>query len=107
MLLDSSGLNKEKKKLKKYKEENDYLDKLLKHIRNCGSFKDLKTNPLSRIYGFEELKHDLSGYFGFRIGKSGTIRLILSVDEDNNIVKIEFISVNHYDDFKRKLKKGV
>jgi len=37
MLLDSLGLNKEKKKLKKYKEENDYLDKLLKHIRNCGT----------------------------------------------------------------------
>jgi len=107
MLLDSSVLNKEKKKLKKYKEENDYLDKIIKHIRNSSTFNDLKMNPLSRIYGFEELKHELSGYCSFRIGKSGTTRLILSVDEDSNIIKIEFISLNHYDDFKRKLKKGV
>ena len=106
MHLDSSALNKEKKKLKNYNEEKLTLEKIVKYIKFCNDYKELKSNPFSKVYGFEELKYELSGYSSFRISKSGVIRLITKVDEDNNKVIIKFISMEHYEDFKRKLKRG-
>lgn len=107
MQLDSSNLKNEEKKLKRYQEEQKELKKIIKHIKFCNNYTDLRLNPLSKIYGFEELKHELNGYNSFRLGKSGVIRLIVTVDEKENIIKIVFISMNHYEDFKRKLRKGL
>ena len=104
MQLDSSDLNREKKKLKRYLDEQKKLEEIIVHIKMCNNYKELKYNPISTIFGFEELKHELNGYCGFKLGK--VIRLIISVNETENKVKIEFISINHYDDFKRKLKEG-
>ena len=106
MQLDSLGLKKEEKKLKRYQNEQKVLERIIKHIKMCNNYKDLKNNPMSLVYGFEELKYELSGYCSFRLEKSGTIRLIVTIDEANNKVKIEYISMDHYDDFKRMLKKS-
>jgi Txe/YoeB family toxin of Txe-Axe toxin-antitoxin module len=106
MQLESSNLKSELKKLKRYPMEQKVLDRVLKHIKICENFKALDTNPISRMYSFERLKYGLSQYYSFRLEKSGVIRLIVSIDEENNIVSIEYISVDHYDDFKRKIKKS-
>lgn len=106
MQLNSIDLKKEEKKLKRYQNEQKMLEVVIKHIKMCNNYRDLKNNPMSRVYEFEELKHELNGYFSFRLGKSGTIRLIVTIDEERNIVKIEFISMDHYKDFKRLLKKS-
>lgn len=106
MQLESSNLKKEEKKLKKYQNEKRTLEKIIKHIKICNNYNELKNNQMSVIYGFEELKYELSGYCSFRLEKSGVIRLIIKVEADNNIVNIEFISMEHYNDFKRKLKEG-
>ncbi len=106
MHLDSYNLKKEIKKLKRYREENQMLEKIIKHIKICGSCNELKNNPMSRIYDFEELKHELNGYCSFRLEKNGTIRLIVKIFEEENCVKIEYISMDHYSDFKRMLKKS-
>ena len=106
MQLNSSDLKKEEKKLKRYQKEQKTLELIIKHIKMCNSYKDLKSNPMSRVYEFEELKHELNGYCSFRLEKSGTIRLIVKIEEEENIVKIEFISMDHYKDFKRMLKKS-
>ncbi len=103
MQLDSSYLKKEEKKLKRYPNEQKMLEKIIKHIKMSNNYRELKLNPVSRIYGFEELKHELSGFCSFRLEKSGVIRLIVTIDEDENIVKIEYISMDHYNDFKRRL----
>lgn len=104
MLLESSSLKKEEKKIGRYQNSQKELEKIIKHIKMCNNYKELKLNPLSRIYGFEELKHELSGYCSFRLEKSGVIRLIVTVDEEENMVKIEYISMDHYNDFKRNLR---
>ena len=106
MQLDSSNLNKEEKKLKRYPKEKNVLEKIIKHIKFCSNYIDLKSNPLSKIYGFEELKYGLNEYCSFRLEKNGVIRLIVKLKDDENLIKIEFISMNHYEDFKRKLREG-
>ena len=106
MLLESSSLKKEEKKLGRYQNAQKELEKIIKHIKMCNNYRELKLNPFSKIYGFEELKHELSGYCSFRLEKSGVIRLIISADEEENVIKIEFISTDHYKDFKRILGKG-
>ena len=106
MQLDSSCLEKELKKLMRYQNAIEMLKKIIKHIKMCNNFKELKCNPISRIYGFERLKYSLNEYHSFRLGESGVIRLIVKINEDENLIKVEFISMNHYDDFKRKLKEN-
>ena len=104
MKLNTDNLNKEKKKLKKYYIETRQLENILLHLRNCKSYKELYCHPLSKMYGFEELKHEMTGYISFNLCKNGgVIRLICSFDKNNNIMKIEFISKKHYKDFKEKI----
>jgi len=103
MQLDSDNLKSESKKLKRYNNEQKMLDKIIIHLKMCKNFKELESNPISKMYGFERLKYSLSDYYSFRLEKGGVIRLIISVDEENNIIKIEFISMDHYNDFKRKI----
>ena len=104
MYIDSTNLNKEKKKLKRYLKEQEDLEKIIKHIKFCNNYEDLKNNVFSKIYGFEELKYELSGYCSFRLGKSGVIRLIVKIIQIENKVIVKFISIDHYEDFKRNLK---
>lgn len=92
------------KNIKKHYNEQNTLNKIKNHIKICNSFTDLKNNPISKIYGYESLKHDLSGYYSFNLCKNGgKIRLIFSVNESKNEIILEYISVNHYTDFKNKL----
>lgn len=105
MQLNSDNLKKEEKKLKRYQSEQKQLKKIIKHIKMCNNYKELETNPFSKVYGFERLKYKLNEYYSFRLEKSGVIRLIVKINEDENLVKIEFISMEHYDDYKRKLEK--
>ena len=107
MQLDSSNLKKEEKKLKRYQKEQKVLKMIIKYIKLCNNYTDLKSNPLSKIYDFEELKHELNGYCSFRLEKNGVIRLIVKINEKENIIKVVFISMDHYEDFKRKLREGL
>lgn len=92
------------KKLKKYNDETLRLNKILELIKNSESLEHLKINPISKMYGFEALKYDLTGYYSFNLCKSrgGMIRLIVSIDELNTEMNLVYISTNHYEDFKRR-----
>lgn len=57
------------------------------------------------MYGFEPLKHEMRGYYSFNLCKvGGVIRLVFTIDVKNNSVNLEYISMNHYKDFKEKIK---
>ena len=92
------------KKIKRQYNEICILDKIKTHIKQCNNYIELKDHPISKIYGYEPLKYELNGYYSFNLCKNGgKIRLIFSIDENNNIVVLEYISNNHYTDFKNKL----
>ena len=55
------------------------------------------------MYGFERLKYFKDEYYSFNLGKNkGVIRLIFKIDREYNAVILKFISMDHYNDFKRK-----
>lgn len=92
------------KNIKRKQSEKDKLDLIKNHIKNCKDYNELKNNPMSYLFSFEALKHDLSGYYSFNLCKNrGKIRLLVSINENTNSVCLEYISINHYDDFKNKL----
>lgn len=103
MKINRDNFKNQEKKLKRHYFELEQLEKILTHIKQCNSFEDLQNNPVSKIYGFEALKHEHSGLCSFRLSKSaGKIRLIVSIDKEYNIVILEAISMKHYKDIKRK-----
>lgn len=91
------------KGIKNKHKEKDTLELIINHIKLCKDFQCLSTHPVSLMYGFEPLKYELNGYYSFNLNKNiGVVRLIVSTDS-NEILRLEFVSVNHYDDFKNKL----
>ncbi len=105
MKIDKTKFEKEIKKIKKHYKEQEKLDKIINHIKMCDTMEILENHSISKIYEFEPLKHELNGYYSFNLcKKGGVIRLIFTVDRVNNIVILEYISMDHYDDFKNKLK---
>lgn len=81
------------------------LNKIILHIKECHTYEELSKHPVSIMYGFESLKEDMNGYYSFNLCKNGgTIRLIVSIDKENKIVKLEYITMKHYEDIKRKWK---
>ena len=105
MRLNTENLKAEEKKLKRHYKEKSNLYKIITYVKTLRDYHDLYRNPFSKIYGFEVLKHEMSGFISFNLNKSGgVIRLICSIDMENNILKIEFISLDHYNDFIRRLR---
>lgn len=105
MQLDREKFKGEEKKLKKHHGEQETLEKILQHIKQCQSYEELRNNPISMMYGFEKLKHEMSGYYSFNLCKrGGTKRLLFKIDKENNVAKLEYITTNHYEDFKQKIK---
>lgn len=91
------------KNIKKRHKESDTLEMVLNHIRQCMDFNELKTSAISQMYEYEALKYELNGYHSFNLNKKGgKIRLIFSTD-NNQTITLEYISVEHYEDFKNKL----
>lgn len=104
MILNRDNFNNQEKKLKKYNEEKKTYDKIINHIKLCNNFTELGYSPMSLMYGFEALKHELSGYYSFRLSKKGgVIRLIVSEGKSDEEINLEYISMEHYEDFKRKI----
>lgn len=106
IISETPGYKNSSKKIKKNYEAKHKLNKVLNHIESVYNYKELKENPISNTYGFEELKDDLAGYCRFSIDKnrkSGKLRLIFSCINDS--IQLEYISDNHYEDFKRYLRK--
>ncbi len=94
------------KNIKRRFKEQDTLNKIKNHIKQSSNFIELKSNPISIMYGFEQLKYELNDYYSFNLCKNGgKIRLIFSIDISLNQVSLEYISVEHYADFKNKLKR--
>lgn len=102
MKLDISNFANQEKKLKRYYKEQDNFKKIIFYIKLSNSYKELSSSYISLVYGFEKLKYFSKEYYSFNLSKySGLIRLICSIDKENDIVKLEFISMDHYNDFKR------
>ena len=97
--------NNQEKKLGRYKNEQATYNKIIEHIKMCRNFDELQYSPISKMYGFEPLKYQCSGYYSFNLSKKGgVIRLIVSENEDCTVLNLEFISMDHYKDFKKRLK---
>ena len=106
MLLDRSTFKNEEKKLKRHYKEKEMLEKIILLIKESSSYDELVINPFSKMYGFEILRYDMSGYYSFNLCKNGgMIRLICRIEKEKNLVILEYITMNHYEDFKR-MKKG-
>lgn len=91
------------KNIKNRHKEKKTLDMIMNHIKQCTDFQDLKTNPISMMFEYEPLKYELNGYHSFNLNKNGgKIRLIFSV-ESNELLTLEYVSVEHYEDFKNKI----
>ncbi len=90
------------KNIKKHYREQETLIMIKNHIKQCNHLKELETNPISHMYGYEALKHQLHGYYSFNLCKNGgKIRLIFSIKELSNEICLEYISKDHYNDFKK------
>lgn len=95
----------QEKKLKKRYENREIYEKIINHIKQCDTINELENNCISKMYGYEALKDDLSGYHSFNLCKNrGRIRLIFTVNREQNEIKLIYISTEHYEDFK-KVKK--
>lgn len=91
------------KNIKNRHKEKETLDMVLNHIKQCNNFQELNSNPISLMFGYEPLKYDLNGYYSFNLNKNGgKIRLIFSLS--NDYIILEYISIEHYEDFKNKLR---
>ena len=102
MQLGRDKFKNQEKKLKKNKKEQEIYNKVIEHIKTCKNFGELQESPISQMYEFEPLKHELSGYYSFNLcKKGGVIRLIVSEGENQEVLNLNFISMDHYKDFKR------
>lgn len=81
------------------------LEKILLLMKQSQTYEKLINNPISKVYGFEALKHEMSGFYSFRLSKRGTIRLICFINKESDVVELIYISVDHCEDFKRILKR--
>lgn len=105
MKIDRSNFKDQEKKLKRHFKEQKILEKIILHIKQCETCEELSQSPISMLYGFEKLKYFSNEYYSFNLCKNGgVIRLICSINKEYNIISLEFVSMNHYDDFKRKNK---
>ncbi|MBF0978944.1 MAG: hypothetical protein HXK66_02100 [Clostridiales bacterium] len=105
MQLCRDHFNNQEKKLKRCQKEQETYNKIINHIKLCRNFDELQYSPTSQMYGFEALKHSLNGYYSFRLSKNGgLIRLIISKGEDYEVLNLDYISMDHYNDFKRMLR---
>lgn len=104
MQLCRDNFKNEEKKLKRYAKEKEVYNNVINHIKLCRNFDELQYSPISLMYGFEQLKYQCNEYYSFNLNKNkGVIRLIISKNEDVNVINLEFISMDHYNDFKRRL----
>ncbi len=103
MQLCRNEFTNQEKKLKNNRQELETYNKIINHIKICKNFEDLKQNPISKTYGFEQLKYEFGNYYSFNLSKKGgVIRLIVSEGENHEELNLVFISMDHYKDFRRK-----
>ncbi len=103
-LLYTKSFDNTSKKLRSHAKEKTNLNNIKSILESSTDFNELKTNPLIKFYGFEQLRYQLNEFYSFNLDKGGgVIRLIIKPDELNykNIYLI-FISYKHYDDFSKE-----
>lgn len=99
-VLYTKSYDRSLKKLSKYPKEKQVLLDILEFIRNSENIQSLKSNGLAKMYGFEQLKHNLHRYHSFNLCKNGgVIRLVVYLDIEKECIEILYISYNHYKDF--------
>ncbi len=95
-IIYTKNYDKSIKKLKNYHKEKEELELILDYIRNKNSFIEIVNDPVSKIYGFERLKHQWNMYYSFRLSK--VIRLIVRPKNNDIELFIIDISMKHYED---------
>lgn len=100
-IIYTKSYDQTKKKLKKYVNESNNLNRIIDLIEVHSNFDMLIHNPLIKMYHFERLKYEHNDYYSFNLSKTGgLIRLIIKPNEDKDAVELSYISYNHYEDFK-------
>ena len=104
MIINRDNFKNEEKKLKRFNEEQKRLEKIINYLKLCNSFEELEHDPVAATYDFERLKYELNAYHSFNLcKKGGTIRLIVSKGKQYDEINLEYISMDHYKDFKNKI----
>ena len=100
-IIYTKSYDQTRKKLRKYLNEIDNLNKIIDLIEQHQDFDMLVNNPITRMYHFERMKYEHNDYYSFNLSKNGgSIRLIVKPGDDKNIIELIYISYNHYEDFK-------
>lgn len=99
-LLYTKSYDNTVKLLKKHNQEKNKLNEILELINNSTSFSELKVNPITKLFHFEQLKHELNNFYSFRLNDK-LIRLIVRPIDNNNL-ELSYISYDHYKDFNEK-----
>ena len=105
-IIETSGYKNSYKKIKNNHDIVNKLEKIITYIEYIDCFDKFEKDEVLKMYGFEMLRGDLSCYYRFGLDKNskiGKTRLIFSKVNENTI-KLEYISRNHYEDFKRFLR---
>lgn len=104
-IIYSKNYDKCLKELKKKHRNNELevLNDILDIIKSSDNYNELKSNPLTYIYDFEELREDKSGFCSFKLSRSGgKTRLIVRPRDNTIVLEVVYISLDHYKDFNPK-----
>ena len=96
-IIYTKGYNTSIKKLKNHHKEKEELNDILDYLRSKKTFSSIMNDSISKIYGFERLKHQYSDFYSMRLSK--TIRLIMRPKDNDIELYLIYISRKHYDDF--------
>lgn len=99
-IIYTKSYDSSKKSLKNHYEEQKVLEYILDYIRNKDNFSEIVNDPISKMYGFERLKHQYNDYYAFKLSK--LIRLIVKPNDNDIELYLVYISTKHYDDFNLK-----
>lgn len=106
IIKETTGYKNSIKKIKSNYDAKSKLEKIISYIEALNNLDEIKNDIILKMYGYEELRSDLSGYYRFGIDKNsntGKLRLIFS-KIDNHTIQLEYVSDEHYQDFKRYLR---
>lgn len=105
LIVYTANWKKQLKKIDRKKKEEEIYNKIVNRFELISKHEEVLEDFILKMYKFESLKYDMSGYYSINLNKNGgTIRLIIKIDKYNNKIIMEYITVDHYKDFKRYLK---
>jgi hypothetical protein len=83
------------KKLKRHNKENENNKIIIELIKNSTDFLELSLNPISKMYGFEQLRHELNEFYSFNLCKNGGVIRLIIKPSNLDFIDLVYISYKH------------